>query len=308
MPRIAVVGSANMDLVARCAALPQPGETVQASSFEKFPGGKGANQAVAAGRLMGEGAAPAAPQVFFVGCVGDDEHGEALRGSLKAAGVDVTQLSAAGEAPTGTALITVDDAGQNSIVVVPGANALVGPEQVSAALGAIGPDVVLVQFEVPDAAVLACAGHGLLVVDPAPARGQGADFMSSIDIITPNETETLALTGIVPLDEFSQRRAAESLLNQGVKGVVIKLGENGVYYTDGKTELRVPAPRVEAVDTTAAGDAFAGALAAFLAEGSDVGTAVTNAVKCASISVTRRGAQASMPTREEAGIPARKPH
>jgi ribokinase len=240
--------------------------------------------------------------VFFIGCVGEDEHGRAVVESLTSAGVNVDYLRTTDKAPTGTALITVDAQGQNTIVIDPGANAHLTSDHVVRALTEIGPDVTVVQLEIPDEAVYATAGNGRLILDPAPARYLDAEFLQQVEIATPNEMETLALTGIMPIDEFAQYRAAQSLLEKGIKQVVIKLGANGVYWTDGREELRIPAPQVEAVDATAAGDAFAGALAVFLAEGADTRTALTKAVRVASVSVTRRGAQAAMPTRSEAGL------
>ena len=206
-------------------------------------------------------------------------------------------------APTGTALITVEDSGENTIVIDLGANATLSANHVKESLDAIKPDIVLVQLETPDDAVYACTGFGTLILDPAPARILDPEFMAQVEIVTPNESETLALTGIFPLDEFAQQRAASALLEIGVRQAVIKLGAEGCYSADGRTEIRVAAPTVEAVDTTAAGDAFAGALAVFLAEGTDIELAIKNAVKCASSSVTRHGAQASMPTRQQAQLP-----
>jgi ribokinase len=297
MPRIAVVGSANMDLVVRCAALPRPGETVVGRDFSTNPGGKGANQAVAAGRLARVGT-----QVLFVGCIGEDTHGKALIESLTGAGVDVTHVKTTNLVPTGTALITVNERGENTIVVDHGANALLDPDHVRRALKEIDPEYTLVQLEIPEVTVYACERFGKLILDPAPARLLEPEFLEHVEVITPNESETLALTGIVPLDEFAQQRAARALLEKGIKQVVLKLGAEGCYWTDGRTELHIPAPRVEAVDTTAAGDAFAGALAVFLAEGLDTEGALTNAVKCASYSVTHPGAQGSMPTRFQANV------
>ncbi len=306
MPRIAVVGSANMDLVVRCQALPRPGETVVGHGFTNNPGGKGANQAVAAGRLANGRASVlasrAVTQVFFVGCIGEDAHGKALIESLTGAGVDVTHVKTTNLVPTGTALITVEERGENTIVIDPGANALLDPDHVRRALKEINPDLVLVQLEIPDEAVYACAGFGTLILDPAPARILEQEFLEKVAVITPNESETLALTGIVPLGEFAQQRAAMALLEKGIKQVVLTLGAEGCYWTDRRSELRIPAPRVEAVDTTAAGDAFAGALAVFVAEGMDTEAALTNAVKCASFSVTLSGAQRSMPTRSQANV------
>jgi ribokinase len=294
MPRIAVVGSANMDLTVRCAALPRAGETLIGQDFATSPGGKGANQAVAAGRLARGGT-----EVFFVGCVGRDPHGEELKQGLSEAGVDTEFLCRTSVAPTGTALITVDSQGENTIVVVPGANALLDPAHVRRALDALKPEVVLVQLEVPDLSVEACAGAPTLVLDPAPARHLDAEFWTHVAFVTPNESETLALTGIAPLGELALRRASHVLLGKGARAVVIKLGPQGVFYTDGSSETIVPAPAVKAVDTTAAGDAFNGALAVALVEGRPVASALEWAVRCASLSTTRHGAQPALLTRDE---------
>ncbi|HXH61156.1 MAG TPA: ribokinase [Fimbriimonadaceae bacterium] len=288
--RIAVVGSANADLVMKCPRLPAVGETVTGGEFSVFPGGKGANQAVAAARLGGE--------VSFVGAVGRDAYGAMLRESLSTSGVDVAYLMESDE-PTGTAVITVDAQGQNTIAVAPGANFALTAEHVSSALAAIDPTIVLVQLEISDEALYACAGRGRLILDPAPARNLDPDFLANVEIITPNENETLALTGIAPIDEVSVRRAADSLVQKGPKSALITLGAKGAYLSNG---ISFDAPTVTAVDTTAAGDALAGALACFVAGGDFLSTAIEKAVRAASLSTTKIGAQPSMPTLDELGL------
>lgn len=288
---VTVVGSANMDLVVRGPNIPRPGETVICDSVATFPGGKGANQAVAIGKLGG--------CVRFVGCVGRDDFGSALIASLDEAGVDTSCCDRV-DRPTGTALIVVDKSGQNSIAIVPGANAEVSADQVATALAG-SESWVLVQQEIPDEAILAALelARGRAVLNPAPARPLPDEAYGGLFAITPNETETEALTGVLPHSEPSCREAARRLLGLGVRHVVLTLGSDGCWWTDGTQEHRFPAPRVQAVDTTAAGDAFNGALAMGLSEGLSLPDCLARAVMVASLSVTRSGAQASMPTKEE---------
>lgn len=294
MPRIAVVGSANMDLVVQCDALPRMGETVIGKGFSKHPGGKGANQAVAAGRLSKPDT-----EVFFVGCVGKDEHGMDLLKSLTESKANLAFCKIIDDAPTGIAVITVDAWGNNTIVVDSGANTRLTAKHVSESLTAITPDIVLVQLEVPEEAVYASAGHGRLVLDPAPARSLEDEFLKSVDVITPNENETHALTGMAIVNELSKERAARMLLERGVKNVVLTLGEEGAFWSSAVEHAWWPAVGTDVVDTTAAGDAFAGALAVFLSEGLDIKLAIQRAVSCAGVSVSRAGAQSSMPMRDE---------
>ncbi len=258
---VLVVSSANMDLVFGCDRLPQPGETLLGRRFDAIPGGKGANQAVAIARLGG--------QVLFVGCVGADSYGEQLRAGLEQFGVDVRFLGSTSIAPTGVAGILVDGNGQNSIVVTPGANSFVSPEDVSAALATATPTIVLTQLEIPIPTVLACAGTSILVVNPAPYTELPASFLPLIDVLTPNESETEAMTGIAPVSDKRCREAAAVLHSRGVKSVALTLGARGCFVSDGVTGAMFPAPRLEVVDTTAAGDAFSGALAYFLSQGRD---------------------------------------
>ncbi|WP_405531882.1 ribokinase [Streptomyces avidinii] len=290
MTAIAVLGSTNMDLVAYVPKAPRLGETVTGRAFRTVPGGKGANQAVAAARCGG--------QVVMIGAVGADEFGVRLRSALTAAGVDTAPLRTV-EGASGTAHITVDDEGGNSIIVIPGANAAVtaleaGDEARIAAAGSL-----LLQLELPLSAVLAGAraarARGVrTVLTPAPAQSLPAELLAATDLLVPNEHEAAALTGLTdPL------QCAEALLAD-VPEVVITLGAVGVLYAArGRDPLTVPAPRVRAVDTTAAGDTFVGALAVALGEGRPMPGALHWASAAAALSVQRHGAQDSMPTRAE---------
>lgn len=287
---VLVVGSANMDLVFGTRRMPAPGETVLGLSFATHPGGKGANQAVAIGRLGGE--------VSFAGCVGSDAFGAELRAGLVAASVGVEHLGV-WEGPSGTAGIFVDDEGRNMIVVAPGANDAVSPARVDAALGALDPDVALAQLEVPLPPVEAASRAKRFILNPAPARPLPDSLLAGCFALTPNESELRALTGIEATDEDACRAAAHRLLDRGVQNVVATLGDRGCYWASAEGERHFPAPPVAAVDTTAAGDAFNGALALFVAEGRDLANALALANCVGALSVTRRGAQASMPDRNE---------
>lgn len=293
---VVVFGSINMDLVVRAPRLPAPGETLTGHTFFTAPGGKGANQAVASGRL-------GAP-TRMVGRVGQDVFAAALRQSLADAGVDTAAVVEA-PGPSGVAAIAVDDAAENTIVVVPGANGLVGAEDVArldAALG--GASVLLLQLEVSLDAVVAAARaarrYGATVVlDPAPARVLPPELYHLVDIITPNETEAAILLGLPPGVELDYERAAAELLARGVSRAVIKLGGRGAYAADASGGALHPAFPVTPVDTVAAGDAFNGALAAALSEGRPFAEALRWGLAAGAIAVTRPGAQAAMPSRAE---------
>lgn len=298
---IVVVGSLNMDFVVEVTQLPLRGETVSGRGFVTLPGGKGANQACAAGRLLGRPGGGA-----MVGCVGDDVHGAQLIASLQAAGIDARRVRAVPDAATGVALIVVEAGGQNQIVVAPGANERLCAEEVSAALAELGGRWLLLQLETPldtvEAAARRARALGMTVIlDPAPARPLPAALLQQIDILTPNESEALALAGAggSRIDLEDAPAVAATLLAQGPRQVILKLGEQGAFLADGDTTRHFPARRVEAADATAAGDCFNGALAAGLADGMALPEAIEFAVTAASISVTRRGAQASIPARAE---------
>lgn len=288
--QITVLGSANMDLVVRQPRLPKPGETMFGSDFSTVAGGKGLNQAVAAAR--------AGATVSFAGAVGDDAFGSELRVQLEADGVDISSLVLS-ERPTGTAHISVLDGGENSIVVVSGANAAV-TELDDDARGAIeGSEWLLVQFERPlplvtEALRFARTAGVSTMVTPAPVLPVDDDFWGLVDILVPNEHEAQELAGI---DDEEQ---AALLLSTRVGTVVMTRGSRGALVCrDGAVLLEVPAVAVEAVDTTGAGDTFVGILAARLAEGDPLESALVAAVAGAAISVTRQGATTSMPTWDE---------
>ena len=297
---IVVVGSLNADVVVTVSRFPAPGETVPGHGFAVFPGGKGANQACAAGRLGG--------RVSMVGRVGRDAYGEMLARSLASSGVEVAHVSADERAPTGTAVITVDASGQNHIVVVAGANGACTPVAIESARNLLSSaGFVLLQLEIPIETVAAAARLGresgaVVLLDPAPARDLPPDVLRSVDYITPNESELAALVGAPPGSTFTVREAAEAaraVRDLGPRNVLVKLGALGALLVTGDREHFCPAPQVDVVDTTAAGDAFNGAFAVALARGSAPSDAAAFATAAASCSVTRAGAQPSMPTDDE---------
>ncbi len=296
---IAVAGSLNMDFVVQMSLLPERGQTVSGRGFQMLPGGKGANQACAAGKLGGE--------VKMVGRVGEDVFGERLKASLGSAGVDTANvLRTPGEA-TGVALIFVQEGGQNMIVVAAGSNGLFKPADLEAAAKAFTEGgFLLLQLESPLETVEAAAARGrsrgmTTVLDPAPARPLGAALLANVDILTPNESEALVLlgrpAGAVQLAEAAD--LAAQIMKRGPKRVILKLGEKGAWLADGKQSRHFPAPAVKAVDATAAGDTFNGALAVALSEGKPLEEAIPFANCAAAISVTRLGAQTSIPSRSE---------
>jgi len=298
--RVAVVGSLNMDLVARAPRLPHPGETLAGRTFAQVAGGKGGNQAVAAARL--------GAQVSMLGCVGSDANGAQLRAGLEAEGIDCTALETGREA-TGVALIVVDDASQNAIVIVAGSNGEVTPETIArheAVLAAA--DVVICQLETPLATVHAALAAArrlgkTVILNPAPATGPlPAEWLPLIDYLIPNELEAATLTGLPVGSPEEAATAAAVLRAAGARNVLVTLGPRGVQAAlEGAAPVLYDAPKVEAVDTTAAGDTFIGGFAAQLAEGADVDAAIRFAQRAAALSVTRAGAQPSIPTRAELG-------
>lgn len=301
-PAIAVLGSLNMDFVVSVGHLPAPGETVLGHDFQMIPGGKGANQACAAGRLAG-----ASVVVRMAGRVGYDLFADHLKASLSAAGVDVSHVHATRSQPTGVALIWVDGAGQNSIVVASGANHVLPVAEVETLRPVFrGARIALFQLESPLDTVAAAlrmarAEGATTILDPAPAQPLSAELLGGVDILTPNESEACLLLGRptarVTADDAVPLAAALRAL--GPRAVILKLGEQGCYYSDGSQSLHVPGFAVTARDTTAAGDTFNGALAVAMAEGRPIPEALRFANAAAALSVTRLGAQASIPTRAE---------
>jgi ribokinase len=297
MPHIVVVGSLNMDLVVRTPLLPQPGETILGHEFMMAPGGKGANQTVAAAKL--------GVTVHMVGRVGGDDFGRALRGNLRAAGADDAYVFTEDSAATGIAIIEVEDSSQNTIVVAPGANAHVTRADVDAARSTItSAQAVIAQLEIPLETVihamrLANGANVLTVLNPAPAQPLPAELLDLIDLLVPNETEASLLTGVEVRDEAGAEQAARKLHERGARVVVITLGERGAIVLDEQGARRIPPFRVKAIDTTAAGDAFVGALAAAYSAGRDLDTALREASAAGALAATKLGAQPSLPTRAE---------
>jgi ribokinase len=294
---VVVVGSTNTDMTVRVPRIPRPGETVVGRDFQVSGGGKGANQAVAAARAGG--------RVRFVTALGADGFGDRAREAFAADGIDVGLVRRVPDAASGVALIFVDEAGENSIAVASGANAALGPADLAALATQIGPrDVLLVQLEIAietvAAAVEVARSHGARVIlNPAPARALTDDLLAAVSILTPNEQEAAQLTGVEVGDAAGLGRAAEVLHGRGVRDVLITLGPRGVYVSAAGASALVPAFRVDAVDTTAAGDVFNGALAVALIEARPLHDAVRFASAAAALSVTRAGAQASAPRRME---------
>ena len=299
---ITVVGSLNMDFVARVPRLPAPGETVIGSDFRMIPGGKGANQACAVGRLAGPGLA-----VRMVGCVGHDPFAAHLKASLSAAGVDIDGIRSTRAAATGIAMIWVGGNGQNSIMVAPGANHELRPRDVERMRSAFRDTrYALFQLETPletvaDAMRLARECGAETILDPAPAQPLDRALLELVSILTPNESEASLLLGreasLIDVDDSAEVAAA--LLEMGPRAVVLKLGAAGCFYMDCGGSTFCPAFPVEAVDTTAAGDTFNAAFAVALAEGRAMAAALRFANAAAGLSVTRHGAQSSAPAREE---------
>lgn len=301
MTDVVVVGSLNMDLVVRADRLPEAGETRAAQGFATYPGGKGANQAVAAARL--------GARVAMVGRMGRDAFGEALLAGIRAEGIDPRGVSADAEAPTGVAVILVEASGDNRILIVAGANGALSPGDVarSAADGIWnGARALLLQLEVPMATVVAAAREGrarglAVLLDPAPSPPVGLpdELWATVDAVLPNQSEARALTGIDVRSPDDARRAAAALRRRGPRVAVVKLGAEGAFVDTGDAAWYEPGIPVRAVDTTAAGDAFAGGVAARLAAGEGWREAVTFANRAGALAVTRPGAQPAMPRAAE---------
>src|SRR5215469_3561798 len=298
---IVVVGSLNMDFVFSVDRLPLPGETVLGRDFQTVPGGKGANQAFAAGKLARNGT-----PVRMIGRVGADSFGAALKANL--ASVDVTPVLDTAAAATGVACIHVDNAGQNSITVAPGANALLSPSDIAKERWAFdGARCVLLQLEIPLETVAAALGEGrrvgaACILDPAPARALPKEVLDLVDIATPNENEACILAGVHPdrLTVDDATALGPKIRELGVRAVIVKLGDQGCVYCGPSETIASPPFPVQAVDSTAAGDTFNAALAVSLAEsGERIEDALRFANAAAAISVTRVGAQTSAPSRAE---------
>lgn len=299
MGKILVIGSLNMDMVIEMRRMPTMGETVLGTRMTHVPGGKGANQAYAAARLGGD--------VKMLGCIGEDDFGELLKGNLTKCGVDTNDFKKVKSLGTGMASIYVDQCGDNTVVVVPGANmecSVSYLKENDEALKAC--DYVVLQMEIASDAIYYAISRAkelgkTIILNPAPVSGMLPDeILSKLDYITPNETELRKLCGKEGdslMDDYA--RGARWLLGKGVRNVLVTLGKKGTLLVNEKLEKPFPARRVSALDTTAAGDCFNGAFTVALAEGKEVDEAVIFANAASSIAVTRNGAQTSIPTREE---------
>ena len=299
-PRIVVVGSINMDLVVSVKELPAAGETIMSSSYQTIPGGKGANQAIAASRLGAE--------VTMIGCVGTDSFGASLKERLKQENINTEYVGTVPETKSGTALITLDEKGENTIIVAAGANAALRPAAVEEAEDVIqSADVLLVQLEIPletvEAALALARRHQVqTILNPAPARKLPPGVLAQVDILTPNETEAKTLfegEGIELLSVLGDEDWQDFAEELGETVLLLTMGENGVVYISRKGVQEYPAYKMKAIDTTGAGDAFNGALAVALAEGKELEEMIAFAQKAASVSVTRFGAAPSLPSRKE---------
>lgn len=297
MNRILVIGSSNTDMVIKTDKLPAPGETVLGGHFFMNPGGKGANQAVAAARLGGK--------VSFITKIGNDYFGSQTIESLKKEGIDTRNIVKDDKLPSGIALIIVNSAGENNIVVAPGSNGNLVAEDIASNLFSAGKfAILLLQLEIPvmtvEYSALTAAENGIKVIlNPAPAQKLHDYLLKHTWLITPDENEAGIITGIKITNELTAEKAAMEFQRKGVKNVIITLGAKGAYVKSDEFTGIIPGINVDAVDTTAAGDVFNGALAVAFSEGSGIKDAVIFANKAAAISVTRLGAQASAPYRNE---------
>ena len=296
-PVVVVFGGINMDLVGTTDRMPDPGETVFGQSFHTAPGGKGANQAVAAARLGAE--------VRMIGRVGRDEFGPALLEGMRREGIDVSRVALDPDNASGIAMILLDGRKDNYIVAIYGANLASDHEQVLSARSALdGADVLLLQLETPlevatEAAKLAQERGVRVVWDPAPALEMGPEAYSLCDVLTPNQSEAERLTSISVTDVGSAKRASRQLVNYGVSACVVTMAGDGAYYATGDDEGYIPPFEVDIVDTVAAGDAFSAGLGVALAEGRSLRSAIRYASAAGALAVTVRGAQEAMPRRNE---------
>ena len=294
---LVVLGSINADHILNLETFPTPGETVTGNQYQVAFGGKGANQAVAAGR--------SGANIAFIACTGDDDTGERVRKQLASDNIDIAPVSVVAGESTGVALIFVNAEGENVIGIHAGANAALTTERVEAQRGIIaGAEALLMQLESPVESVLAAAkiaheNHTSVVLNPAPARVLSDELLALVDIITPNETEAEKLTGIRVENDDDAARAAFALHEKGIGTVIITLGSRGVWVSVNGEGRRVPGFKVKAIDTIAAGDTFNGALVTALLEGKAMDDAIRFAHAAAAIAVTRKGAQPSVPWRKE---------
>ncbi|NGN99883.1 ribokinase [Grimontia sp. S25] len=297
MNKLVVLGSVNADHVLQVPSFPRPGETLHGRNYQVIPGGKGANQAVAAARLKAD--------IGFIACVGDDPFGVNIRESFKCDGINIGGVKMQADCPTGIAMIQVSDSGENSICISAEANAKLTAEAIEPELERIRQaEYLLMQLETPLdgielAAQIAKRHDTKVILNPAPARELPESLLACIDIITPNETEAEVLTGMKVEDDASAKAAADILHGKGIETVMITLGAKGVYVSQNGEGQIVPGFRVEATDTTAAGDTFNGAFVTGLMESMPLESAIKFAHAAAAISVTRFGAQTSIPTRDE---------
>ena len=294
MADVLVVGSLNADLVVKSPRFPQPGETISGEDLQIIPGGKGANQAVAAARQ--------GVQTAMLGRVGSDSFAPFLVDNLKSNQVDTSHVTVDSSA-TGTAIIVVDANGQNSIVLSPGANGNVSPADVDSASFS-NSKLLLLQLEIPTPTVLHAAqkarANGLTVIlNPAPAKTLPAELISSVDILIPNESELSLLTGLPVNDVSSAEKAAKEILKQGVKTVIVTLGSKGALLVTDTQVTQVDTYKVNVVDTTAAGDAFIGGFASAMLSGKALEDSVRYGCACGALATTKFGAQPSLPTKEE---------
>lgn len=294
---VLVTGSANMDLVVFAENFPKPGETIFGKSFSMFPGGKGANQAVCCSRL--------GIPTYFIAKLGDDDFGNSLIKSMSKDNIDLSYVIQDSQSITGTALISVDGTGENEIIVISGANMELNTSEIETCNDIFSRvKVVLTQLEIPldtvkTVAKLATDAKALFILNPAPARFLDTDILSKIDILTPNETELEILTNIKIASEDDIEKGARILLSKGVKNVIVTLGEKGALLVNQNGKKFFSSMKVSALDSTAAGDTFNGALAFGLANNMHLDDAIRLSTIAAAISVTRKGAQVSMPTLDE---------
>lgn len=296
MKNICVIGSLNMDLVVNVDTMPKPGQTIIGSNFKEVPGGKGANQAVAMARLNGN--------VSMIGKVGEDGFGQTLINSLKNDKVDTTYIQTA-KGATGVALITVDKNAQNSIVVSPGANFEVKEDDIDNNIEAIkNSDIVVLQLETPLNTIKYALNKAkelnkYTILNPAPAVKLDDEIIKNVDLLTPNETELEIISGVSIETEEDIQKAAQIMIEKGVKELIVTLGSKGSLYINKEKSMFKKAYKVEAVDTTVAGDSYTGALAVALSQDKNIEDAMDFASKVGALSVLKEGAQSSLPTLED---------